>query len=156
MNRTDEMPTFSTSNYASTAVNLVRAAAYDVRGGGYAPIDSGAISAFERRLGGQEQQQQMLLKEPAKVTTRIVQVFIADPNENLPLADRLLYKSEQFVTDLTDNELYWDIDDVKGILKAHNEKRVKTVDKSVKDRVQHLEPARIRDLRFHVTTAAQF
>jgi hypothetical protein len=46
--------------------------------------------------------------------------------------------------------------DVRGLLEAHNEKRVKLVNKSIKDRTEHLEPARVRDLKMTVVTVAQF
>ena len=95
------------------------------------------------------------------MAARLVRVIIADTNENLPLQDRLLYKGEEQFTDLTDQELFFEID-VAGILKAHNEKRTKTVDKS-KAALQGmdrgsvmLEPARIRDLKMVVVNVATF
>lgn len=88
-------------------------------------------------------------------TRRLVQVFIADPNENVPLESSLLYSGEQKLTDATDQELFFEID-IKGILDKHNEKRVKMVDKKVKERVEHLEPAKIRDLKMVVVNVAGF
>lgn len=88
-------------------------------------------------------------------TRRLIQVLIADPNENVPLDMCLLHKGEQKLTDLTDQELFFEID-IKTILDAHNEKRVLLVDKKVKERTEHLEPARIRDLKMTVVTVAQF
>ena len=86
---------------------------------------------------------------------RLVQVFIADPNENVPLEQSLLYRGEQKLTDATDQELYFEID-IKDILAKHNEARVKMVDKAVKERTEYLEPARVRDLKMVVTTIATF
>lgn len=86
---------------------------------------------------------------------RLVQVFIADPDVNVPLDKALLYSGEQRLTDLSDQELFFEID-IAGALKAHNEVRVTLVDKSVKDKTVHLEPARIRDLRMTVVTIASF
>lgn len=86
---------------------------------------------------------------------RIVQVFIADPNDSLALADRIIYSGTPAPTDLDDNELFFDID-IKSLLATHNAKRVTVQDKTVKDRVQMLEPARIRDLKMQVVTIAQF
>ena len=86
---------------------------------------------------------------------RRVQVFIADTDTNVPLADRILYESQPFTTDLTDQELFYDIE-IKTILEAHNAKRTKLYDKAVKTRSQMLEPLRIRDLKMTVVTIAQF
>ena len=82
---------------------------------------------------------------------RLVQVFIADTNENVPLADTLLYKGEQKLTDLTDQELFFELD-IRTLLAEHNAKRTKLINKSVKDRTEYLEPARIRDLKMTVVT----
>jgi len=89
------------------------------------------------------------------VARRVVQVYIVDPNENVPVDKCLLYKGEPQLTDLTDQELFFDID-MKGILTKHNEYRVTVVDKTVKDRTQHLEAARIRDLKMVVALLAAF
>lgn len=86
---------------------------------------------------------------------RLVQVFIGDPNENVPLDQSLLYRGEQKLTDATDQELFFEID-IKAILEKHNTARVKMVDKKVKERVEHLEPAKVRDLKMVVVTIAQF
>jgi hypothetical protein len=86
---------------------------------------------------------------------RLVQVFIVDPNENIPLADCLLYRGSEQLTDLNDQELYFEID-VKRLLAEHNERRVKIVDRKVKERTEYLEPAKVRDLKMVVTTIATF
>jgi len=86
---------------------------------------------------------------------RIVQIFIVDPNENVSLEDCLLFKSEPKMTDLENNELFFELD-IKDILAKHNEKRVKLVNKLVKDRVEYLEPAKIRDLKMNVVDIATF
>lgn len=86
---------------------------------------------------------------------RLVQVFIADPDENVPLTDCLLYSGDQKLTDLTDQELFFEVD-IKSILDTHNAKRTGFVNKAVKERVEHLEPARIRDLKMTVVTIASF
>lgn len=84
---------------------------------------------------------------------RVVQVLIADPNENVSLADCLLYKGDEHLTDLTDQELFFELD-IKDLLEKHNEKRTKVVDKKVKDRTEYLEPAKVRDLKMVVVTVA--
>lgn len=88
-------------------------------------------------------------------TKRLVQVFIVDPDKNVPLADSLLYKDEPRLTDLTDQELFFEID-VRTALATHNEKRVKFINKDIKERTEYLEPARIRDLKMHVAVIAKF
>lgn len=94
-------------------------------------------------------------KEAVMATTprRFVQVLIADSNENIPLADCLLYKGEEHLTDATDQELFYELD-IRALLEAHNAKRTKIVDKKVKDRTEYLEPAKVRDLKMVVVTVA--
>lgn len=94
-------------------------------------------------------------QEENEVTRRLVQVFIADPNENVPLEHSMLYMGEQKLTDATDQELFYEIE-IKSILDEHNKKRVKWTDRKVKERVEHLEPARVRDLKMIVVTVASF
>ena len=69
--------------------------------------------------------------------------------------DCVLYKGELQLTDLTDQELFYEID-IRALLQVHNERRATIVDKNIKERVEHLEPARIRDLRMQIVTVAQF
>jgi hypothetical protein len=47
---------------------------------------------------------------------RVVQVFIADPNENISLDDCLLFKGIEKVTDATDQELFFELD-IKDLLR---------------------------------------
>lgn len=93
------------------------------------------------------------LKQEDNMARRVVQVFIADPNENVPLENCLLYEGEVHVTDLTDQELFFELD-IKDLLIDHNIKRITFVDKKVKDRTEHLEPAKVRDLKMVVVTVA--
>jgi hypothetical protein len=86
-------------------------------------------------------------------TRRVVQVFVADPNDNIPLDDCLLFKGEEKLTDATDQELFFELD-IKDLLEKHNEKRIKVIDKKVKDRTEYLEPAKVRDLKMVVVTVA--
>lgn len=100
----------------------------------------------------------MLNLMPNQTARRIVQVFIADPNENIPLEKSLLYQDgKPYLTDLTDQELFYDID-IKSILDRHNEYRVTVKDKaeSTKDNPALLEKAKIRDLKMTVVTVATF
>lgn len=100
-------------------------------------------------------QETVVMSAGVKNDRRIVQVFIVDPNENVPLDKCLLYKGEEKLTDLNDQELFFEID-IKGLLEAWNAERVKIMDKRVKDRQEFLEPAKVRDLKMIVTTIASF
>src|ERR1700719_4310620 len=94
------------------------------------------------------------VEEPV-MSRRLVQVYIVDPDENVSVDQAMLYKGAKQFTDLTDQELFFEID-IKSILNQHNEKRVKLINKKVKERTEHLEPAKIRDLKMVVVTIAQF
>jgi len=89
------------------------------------------------------------------MTRRLVQVFIADPDDNVPLEQSMLHTGEQKLTDATDQELFFEID-MKTILDKHNADRVKLINKKVKERVENLEPVKIRDLRMVVVNVATF
>ena len=114
-------------------------------------IKAQAVHNFKGSLIQASQQ----VEENTEMTRRLVQVFIADPNENVPLDQSLLYKGEQKFTDATDQELFFEID-INTILKAYNKERVKVVDKKVKEHIEHLEPAKIRDLKMVVVNIASF
>lgn len=89
---------------------------------------------------------------------RLVQVFIVDPDDDLPLEDALLYQGEQKLTDLTDQELFFEIE-IKKIMDVHNKKRAKTLDKDtmkVTGKESFLDPVRIRDLKMTVVEVAVF
>lgn len=100
-----------------------------------------------------------LAKEKVQVSTaRIIKVFIADPNENLPLDKRVLHRGEEQLTDLTDQELFYEVP-IAELLSKHNEYRKTVVDKKQAEKFGrdiYLEAARIRDLRMVVVTVAQF
>lgn len=91
-------------------------------------------------------------------TRRLVQVFIADPDPNVPLGEALLYKGEPSFTDATDQELYFEVP-VVSLLATYNAKRTKWLDKEASKRSGKdvlLEPARVRDLKMVVVNIAQF
>jgi len=89
---------------------------------------------------------------------RIVRVIIVDPTEALPLDSRILYKGDEQVTDLTDQELFYELD-IKGLLTAHNAKREKTLDKKLTQKLEkdtYLEPIRVSALKMNVVVVAGF
>jgi hypothetical protein len=90
-----------------------------------------------------------LLKSMSK---RLVRVFLVDPNASIPLDASMLYKSEEKLTDLTDQELFFEMP-VQELLAQHNALRVTLVDKEASKRSNKevlLEPAKIRDLTMTV------
>lgn len=92
------------------------------------------------------------------MTNRIVKIFIADPNENLPLDKRLLHSGDEQLTDLTDQELYFEVP-IADLLKKHNAMRATTIDKKQTEKFGRdvfLEPVRIRDLKMVVVVVAGF
>lgn len=91
-------------------------------------------------------------------TRRIVQVFIADANENVPLESSVLFTGEQKLTDLTDTELFFEVP-IAELLKAHNTKRITFTDREASKKAGKdilLDPVKIRDLKMVVVTVAQF
>lgn len=86
---------------------------------------------------------------------RIVKVFIADIDDNVPLEKSVIYSGEEKLTDLTDQELFFEVD-IKSVLDKHNEYRKTLVNKKVKERTELLEPAKIRDLKMVVVNIASF
>lgn len=99
-----------------------------------------------------------ITKEQPMSTARIVKVYIADPNEDLPLEKRILYSSEEKFTDLTDQELFFEAP-INELLARHNEFRKTVIDKKQAEKFGRdifLEPVRIRDLKMVVVQVAQF
>ena len=83
---------------------------------------------------------------------RLVRVFLVDPNESVPLGSSMLYKSDEKLTDLTDQELFFEIP-VQELLTKHNALRATLLDKAATKRSNKdvmLEPAKIRDLTMTV------
>jgi hypothetical protein len=86
------------------------------------------------------------------MSKRLVRVFLVDPNASIPLDASMLYKSEEKLTDLTDQELFFEMP-VQELLAKHNALRVTLVDKEASKRSNKdvlLEPAKIRDLTMTV------
>ena len=93
-----------------------------------------------------------------KNVRRLVRVLVVDPDPNLDVNDMFLYKGEEQLTDLDNQELFYTLS-MMDLLKKHNEKREKTIDKastkkSGKD--VFLEPIRISNLKMVVIEVARF
>lgn len=110
----------------------------------------------------------VLMKQPTTITTtavneeeepmsdkRLVRVLVVDPDENVPVGKSVLHDGKEQLTDLTDEELFFEIE-LKDALAKHNEYRQTIRDKEIKDREEFLEPCRIRDLSMFVVTIAAF
>ena len=97
-------------------------------------------------------------KKENTVTTRIVKVFIADIDSNLPLASQLLYRGDEQLTDATDQELFFELD-ISGLLRDHNKIRTATLNKAATTKAGKdvfLEPVKVRDLKMSVVNVATF
>src|SRR5262249_52877373 len=146
-------PTIATSRYASAALDMNALWAQQNNAANQfiqqrrVTVGAGTVPTVVPKL-------EEIVKMP-NTTRRLVQVFIADPDDNVPLASALIYKGEPKFTDLTDQELFFEVD-IKSILDKHNELRVTLKNKAVKERVEMLEPARIRDLKMTVVNIATF
>ena len=93
-------------------------------------------------------------EDMADSTRRFIKVFIVDPEESVPLENCLLYSGKEQMTELTDEELFFEIP-IKDLLDEHNKTRVK-LKKEGGEKGEKLKPARIRDLTMTVVTIAQF
>ncbi len=94
-------------------------------------------------------------EEEDTMPKRLVKVIIADPHKDVPVEDSLLYSGDELFTDLTDQELYFELN-IKELLTMHNAKRVTFKKEGSKDSDEKLKPARIRDLVMTVVQIAQF
>lgn len=93
-----------------------------------------------------------------KDQTRVVRVFVADPDVRIPVDRRLLSSTDEKVTEGTDQELFYELD-IKPLLEKHNEYRVTVLDKAASNKFGRdvfLEPIKIRDLVMTVVCVAAF
>lgn len=175
MKHTGDTPTVTASNRVSNAYSCDNVGASNVTTGwGNAGAIGTALETLEsiekklNRLNPVHAAAQAMAFNPQpqpKAETpimtsqrRIVQVFIADTNDNVPLDDSVLYQGKEKLTDLNDMELYFEVP-MQEILKAHNEKRVKWLDKEATKRSGKdvfLEAVKIRDLKMAVVVVATF
>ena len=173
---TEDVPTFGTTNYATAlaqaqGMQLMGPAVQSTAlyGNQYVkyvnprrvnfgvPMDSRDATPSLR-----EQFEKSLEMEPKvaeTIITRLVKVFIVDPDLSLKVEDRMLYRGPEMLTEATDQELFYALD-LGSILAKHNELRIKTKDKKIKiladGTVTYLEPARFRDLKMQVVELARF
>ena len=157
---TGDVPTFGTTNYATA---LAQAQGMQLMG---PAVQSTALYGNQyfnpRPPSLREQLEKSLEMEPKvaeTIITRLVKVFIVDPDLSLKVEDRMLYRGPEMLTEATDQELFYALD-LGSILAKHNELRIKTKDKKIKiladGTVTYLEPARFRDLKMQVVELARF
>lgn len=155
MNTTD-IPQITTSNYCSTSGSPVAIGNLDMFCMNQDVIGQG--QSLARELFNRQPIQNKTEIIMPNTNRRIVQVFIADPNDNVPLEKSVLYTGEQKLTDLNDTELFFEVP-IQDLLKQHNAERVKFIDKEASKRAGKdifLDPVKIRDLKMVVVTVAQF
>lgn len=114
---------------------------------------AGRGDTYEQEPFEQEEYQQ-----PNYMTKRIVRVYLADTDENVPLSGSVLHSTQEKLTDLTDQELFFEIP-IQDVLTKHNALRVTLLDKKQtarSGRDTFLEPVKIRDLKMTVVTVASF
>lgn len=164
----NELPDIHSFNYESNLRGVIHQA--NVASQHLNDLSSSYRDAVRRQMVGQDSKygQQVghnhplkpflppMPREEVKMSSRrMVQVYIVDPDEQVPVSDSLVYKGDPKLTDLTDQELFYEID-ILNLLKAHNTFRVTLFNKKVKERQERLEPIRIRDLSMLVVTLAEF
>lgn len=155
-----ELPSIGSSSYTTSAIGLASFGSDAIDAAGAAmprrmsPADD--KNFWAKTMTNHPQMKPEEKEFPMAVNTRrLVQIVIADPDPKMPLNDSLLYKGDEMMTDLTNEELFYELD-IKGLLAAHNAKRVTVVDKTVKDRTKNLEPTRVRELKMVVVEIAKF
>lgn len=87
-------------------------------------------------------------EEEMKMTRRLVQVLVFDPDVRVPDEKSELYKSEEYLTVKTDEELKMEID-FKTLLPKHNDMRKKIVDEDKSETIEkdiYLKAIKMRDL----------
>jgi|Cruoilmetagenom7_1024161.scaffolds.fasta_scaffold03732_19 hypothetical protein len=85
---------------------------------------------------------------------RMVRVLIVDPDTQVPVYKSVLHDSKEILTDLTDEELFFEVD-LKSAVTRHNVYRGTLKDKDG-EAGDMLEAIRIRDLKMLVVTLAEF
>ena len=152
----NELPTFTASTYGtSTAVDTTAMWNVNQAAGIFiptitAPVVRG-VNVAKAVANGDEFWRKAMAE--VKQARRLVRVIIIDSAETLPLDQAVIYKGDEILTDLNDQELFFEIP-INDLLKKHNVDRVNFPEK--KGSKEKLDPARIRDLKMNVVTIATF
>lgn len=157
---TEELPTIMTNTVMNNMYNGIThwvEPGPHTAGGSFMPtFDLIQAQTPHPMLDDEDEEEDMPQKKAA--TMRLVRVFVVDPDENLPMADRILVETPEEMTELTDQELFMELG-IAPYLKTHNEMRKTMIDKKaskLKEKDVMLEPIRIRDLKMAVVVIAEF
>lgn len=163
VNATGDFPTMDSTVYFSNTYTADNPVPPMFIGGGLQMAQGLGVAGGVQRLGELCAGQPAVLQQPRPATNqsmpkRIVRVYLADTDENVPLEKSLLFKTDEKFTDATDQELYFEIP-IQEVLKAHNAYRATLVDKKATQKLGKevfLEPVKIRDLKMTVVNIASF
>lgn len=156
-----EMPTMMSAKYVSKTLSdldwLQSHAAKEIA---LRRLEGPQLAAASLNHFQHVQPQPLLFGKPGDKmpASRIVKVYVADINDNIPLANRILYTGMEKLTDSTDQELFFEVP-MSELLAIHNATRAVTVDKAQSAKFGRdifLEPAKIRDLKMVVVEVATF
>lgn len=161
-----ETPSFASSNYgASNTIYSVGSITAAGESWNNSPHLNDALTLFDKYYakplvsgGSQKYEEKMPMAIAPQYSRRYVQIFIVDPDKRVPLDQCTLYKSEQFLTDATDQELFYEVP-IRDRLDLHNKSREKIRDDEASNKSGRdifLRPIKIRDLTMHVVTVAGF
>jgi|WetSurSiteA1Bulk_404760.scaffolds.fasta_scaffold188272_1 hypothetical protein len=148
-----ELPTITSSNISST----VGSTDAFILGSSGTGSNAGWVTTSANTINLAYNDKSVFYQAFAEDAKRYVQVFVVDPDKRVPVEQSILYKTEPFMTDLSDRELYFTIEVVK-LLSEYNKKRIKMLDKeaSKNGRDVYLETIKIRDLKMVVVNIATF
>lgn len=126
-------------------------------------LDDDNSSEYLKRLDALVRQQHkpkenVVANETKAQKRRVARVYIIDPDHRVPLDKCVIHTGDEKLTDLTDQELFFEID-LKDLLASHNKHRVTVLDEVATQKAGRdvfLKEARIRELLMQVVTIAEF
>lgn len=152
----DDTPNMTSSTYSS---NVYAAGTGIWEKPGSADNESNPWPNKKAMAAFQEHQKHITNEEiPMTEQRRVVMVFIVDTDKNLPLENAVLHQGNQQFTDLTDEELFYELN-IKEMIDQHNKTRAGILNKKVTEKMGrdvYLDPIRIRDLTMNVVAVATF
>lgn len=176
----NDLPTITSSSYVSTPFSGVLSGSdsntFTIASDSYQAPKKRGVTATTYTVGGNRESMTELLEVMTPsvreefiasqydnetsiyMSKRIVRVFLADTDDNVPLTQSILHQTGEKLTDLNDQELYFEIP-IQEVLKKHNELRATLLDKKASHRAGKdvfLEPVKIRDLRMTVVNITMF
>lgn len=165
----EDMPSFTASSYTSnstSAANLNNQLTGTATITRYDDSDYAGLNQYRQQYAGisgaqilphRSMEPDMAVNGKGKL--RVVRVFLVDPDERVPVDKRVLHRSDEMTTDMTDQELFFSIP-VNDLLASHNKTRgsvewEEKTSEGAKSKIG-LKDVRIRDLIMSVTTVAEF